>query len=112
MADDVQPAEGQGAEVEGGIFAPYLDAVPEEHRETVAAYLKDAEKNVNERISKASEIEKRLGPYQDVLDPAAYPPDQLQELLAWHQQVTATPEAFQTWLSETAQEAGLTVKET
>ncbi len=110
MADDVQPPEGQGAEPEGGIFAPYLEAVPEEHRATVAGYLKDAEKNVNERISKASEIEKTLGPYKD-LDLSNYPPDQLQELLAWHQQVTATPEAFQTWLSDTAKEAGLTLAE-
>ncbi len=110
MPDDVQPDQGQGAEGEGGIFAPYLEAVPEEHRETVAGYLKDAEKNVNKRISEASEIEKTLGPYKD-LDLSAYPPDQLQELLAWHQQVTATPEAFQTWLADTAKEAGLTVQE-
>lgn len=107
MADNVQPDQGQGGEAEGGIFAPYLEAVPAEHRETVAGYLKDAEKNVNERISKASEIEKTLGPYKDV-DLSGYPPDQLQELLAWHQQVTATPEAFQTWLTETAKENGLT----
>lgn len=111
MADDVQPTEGQGSDAEGGIFAPYLEAVPAEHRETVAGYLKDAEKNVNERISKASEIEKTLGPYKDVLDPNSYPPDQLQELLAWHQQVTATPEAFQSWLAETAKENGLTAAE-
>ncbi len=112
MADDVQPQqdEGQGDGSEGGIFAPYLEAVPQEHRETVAGYLKDAEKNVNKRISEASEIEKTLGPYKD-LDLSNYPPDQLQELLAWHQQVTATPEAFQSWLAEQAKEAGLTPSE-
>jgi hypothetical protein len=34
----------------------YLSAVPEDAREYVTGYLKDAEKNVNSRLSEAAEI--------------------------------------------------------
>ncbi len=110
MPDDVQPQEGQGGEAEGGIFAPYLEAVPEEHRETVAGYLKDAEKNVNKRISEASEIEKTLGPYREFVEKRGerYPPDVLDELAGWHEQTTETPEAFDAWFADLAKERGWT----
>jgi hypothetical protein len=112
MDEPVQGQEPQGGEPDGGIFAPYLDAVPQEHRDTVAGYLKDAEKNVNDRISKASELEKTLGPYKDVQGLDRYQPEDLSQLLAWHQEVTSSDEAFQNWLAQTAGEAGFTKAET
>jgi len=112
MPDDVQDQGSQGGEAtDGGIFAPYLEAVPDEARESVASYLKDAEKNVNERIAKASEIEKTLGPYQQVEGLSNYQPDQLQELLGWHQQIVSSPEAYQQWLAQEAEQAGFTKAE-
>lgn len=112
MPDPVQPDEGQGGEATTGLFDSYLQAVPEEHRETVTGYLKDAEKNVNSRLEKAAELEKNLGPYQQVEALNQYDPGQLNELLAWHQQVTASDEAFQQWLAQAAGEAGFTKAET
>ncbi len=111
MAENVQPTEGQGDEATGGLFDSYLQAVPEEHREAVTGYLKDAEKNVNSRLQQAAELEKQLGPYKDVQGLSEYPPELLSEVLGWHKQVTETPEAFQTWLAEAAKEAGLTAAE-
>lgn len=112
MPDDVQPTEGQGTDGDGGIFAPYLEAVPEEHRETVTGYLKDAEKNVNERLAEASELKKTWEPYKQVEALTQYQPEALNELLAWHQQVTSSDEAFQDWLAQAAGEAGFTKAET
>jgi hypothetical protein len=110
MPDDVQPDPGQGAQGTG-IFDSYLQAVPEEHRETVTGYLKDAEKNVNERLQEAAKLKETWEPYQQVETLQAYPPEQLSELLAWHQQVTSSDEAFQQWLANAAKEAGLTPAE-
>lgn len=109
---DEQPVEGQDATASTGLFDSYLQAVPEDARETVASYLKDAEKNVNSRLEKAAELEKTWGPYQNVDALSQYPPEQLSELLAWHQQVTSSDEAFQQWLSQAAGEAGFTKAET
>lgn len=110
MAEDVQVPEGaqgsEGTTTEGGLFDSYLSAVPDDARETVASYLKDAEKNVNSRLEKAAELEKTLGPYQQV-DLSGYPPEQLQELLAWHQQVTSSDDALKAWVEQTAREQGL-----
>lgn len=110
MPDDVQPGEGQGSEASGGLFDSYLQTVPQDARDTVASYLQDASKKVEDRLEEAATIQKSLGAYRDV-DLSAYPPEQLSELLAWHQQVTSTPEAFQQWLANTAKEAGLTLQE-
>lgn len=98
---------GQGTESQGGsIFDPYLQSVPEDARDYVGNYLKDAERNVNSRLAEAADIQKRFGPYSDV-DFSAYGPQQLNDLLAWHQSVTASPQTFNEWLSEAAKEAGL-----
>ncbi len=107
MDDPVQDQESQGGEATGGLFDSYLNAVPDDARETVASYLKDAEKNVNSRLEQAAQLEKSLGPYKDV-DLSGYDPEDLSQLIAWHQQVTASDEAFQAWLREQAEEAGLT----
>ncbi len=108
MPDDVQPGEGQGSEATGGLFDSYLSTVPEDSRETVESYLKDASKQVDSRLQEAAEIQKSLGPYQQVEALRQYDPEQLNELLAWHQQVTSSDEAFREWLAATAQETGLT----
>jgi hypothetical protein len=107
MPDPVQGQEPQGGEDTGGLFDSYLQAVPEDARETVASYLKDAEKNVNSRLSEAAELQKSFGAYKDV-DLSGYDPEDLSQLIAWHQQVTSSDEAYRTWLTEQAQEAGLT----
>jgi hypothetical protein len=112
MADDVQPQEGQGDAGTGGLFDSYLQAVPEDARETVESYLKDAEKNVNSRLEEAAELKKTWEPYKDVQDSLSqYDPEQLSELFAWHQQVTASPEAFNEWLAQASKEAGITPQE-
>jgi hypothetical protein len=111
MPDDLQPGEGQG-DAGTGIFDPYLQAVPEDARDAVAGYLKDAEKNVNGRLQQAAELEKTWEPYKDVRDTlTSYDPEQLSQLLAWHQQVTADDGAFQAWIRQAAQEAGLSLQE-
>jgi hypothetical protein len=108
MADELQPDQGQGPDTTGGIFDSYLNAVPEEHRETVTGYLKDAEKNVNERLAEAANLKKEWEPYKEVGALSSYSPEDLAQLLEWHQQVSASPDAYQTWLATAAQEAGLT----
>lgn len=112
MPEDVQPETGQGGEATGGLFDSYLQTVPEDGRETVASYLKDASKNVESRLQEAAEIQKTLGPYRQVESLSGYEPEQLSELLAWHQQVTSSEEAYQQWLANAAKEAGLTPAET
>ncbi len=107
MAENVQPVEGQGGEATGGLFDSYLQAVPEEHRETVTGYLKDAEKNVNERIAKASELEKQWGPYSEIQN--LPPPEQLSELLAWSNETLTSQERFDEWVTELAQAKGMTM---
>ena len=109
MPDDVQGTEPQGGEA--GTFESYLQSVPEDAREYVAPYLKEAEKNVNGRLQEAAEFKSAWEPYQQVEALSAYPPEQLSELLAWHQQVTSSDEAFRTWLEQTAGEAGITPQE-
>ena len=111
MPDDVQPVEGQGTEATPGIFDSYLQAVPEDARDAVAGYLKDAEKNVNERLSEASELKKTWEPYKQVEALSQYPPEQLRELLGWHQSVSASDDAFQQWLAQEAEAAGFTKAE-
>jgi hypothetical protein len=111
MPDDLQPGnEGQG-DASTGIFDPYLQAVPEDARETVASYLKDAEKNVNGRLAEAAELQKTFGAFKDVEGLTTYDPADLSQLIAWHQSVTANPDVYKEWLSREAQEAGLTQAE-
>jgi hypothetical protein len=111
MPDDLQPDQGQG-DAGGGLFDSYLQTVPEDGRETVESYLKDASRNVESRLQEAADLKKTWEPYQPVQDTLrAYDPEQLQELLAWHQQVTSSDEAYQRWLGNAAKEAGLTPAE-
>jgi hypothetical protein len=110
MPDDLQPDQGQGDASTPGIFDPYLQAVPEDAREYVAGYLKDAEKNVNGRLSQASELEKTFGPYKDV-DLTGYDPETLSQLVTWHQQITSNPDAYRQFVETEAKELGITPAE-
>src|ERR1700685_1346510 len=109
MPDDLQPDEGQG-DAGTGIFDPYLSAVPEDARDAVAGYLKDAEKNVNGRLAEAAELQKSWGPYKDV-DLSNYDPETLSQLIAWHQQTTADPDAYKQFIEGEAKELGITPAE-
>lgn len=111
MDDPVQGDQPQGGEATETPLESFLSTVPEAQREYVEPYLKEAEKNVNGRLQAAAELQKTWEPYKDTLDPQLYPPEQLSELLAWHQQVTSSDEAYQEWLGNAAKEAGLTPKE-
>jgi hypothetical protein len=109
MADDVQPDEGQGTEATGSQFDSYLQTVPSEAREAAESWFKDTSKGLNEKLDEAAAIRKTWEPYESVKDTlASYPPEQLSELLAWHQQVTSSDEAFKEWLGNASKEAGLT----
>ena len=57
-AQDTVPGGDQGSAGQG-IFDSYLASVPEDQRETVAGYLKDAEKTVNSRFQEAAELQKK-----------------------------------------------------
>lgn len=107
MTDDVQPDEGQGGDG-GSPYDSYLQSVPEQAREAAETWFKDTSKGLEAKLSEAAEIRKTWEPYKDALDPKAYPPEQLSELLAWHKQVTSSDEAFKEWLGGAAKEAGLT----
>lgn len=108
MPDDPQP--GEGREDAGGEspFDSYLQSVPEQAKDAAEAWFRDTNKGIGSKLQEAAEIKKTWEPYQNALDPQAYPPEQLSELLAWHKQVTSSDEAFKEWLSGAAKEAGLT----
>jgi hypothetical protein len=112
MPDDTQPDEGQGGgEATGSPYDSYLQSVPDGVREAGEAWFKDTAKGLDAKLQEAAELKKTWGPYQQVDALSAYQPEQLSELLAWHQQVTGSPEAFQEWLANAAKEAGLTPQE-
>jgi hypothetical protein len=112
MPDDTQPDEGQGGEEQGGSpYDSFLQTVPEQARDAAEQWFRDTSKGLDAKLEEAAELKKSLGPYQEVQALSAYQPEQLQELLAWHQQVTGSPEAFQEWLANAAKEAGLTPAE-
>lgn len=111
MPDDVQPGEGQGGGGDGGLFDSYLQTVPEDARETVASYLKDASSKVDGRLQEAAEFRKQWEPYQGVEALTQYQPDELQQLLAWHQHIASGEDAYKQWLTNAAKEAGLTLAE-
>jgi hypothetical protein len=105
MPDDLQPDSGQG-DAGTGIFDSYLQNVPEEHREIVGSYLKDAEKNVNGRLEEAATLKSTWEPYQEVEQLTQYDPKELAELLAWHEQVKQE-DGYQRFVAEAAKELGL-----
>lgn len=99
---------GQGTEQtqQGSIFEPYLQSVPEGSRSIVEGYLKDAEKNVNQRLSDAAGLQKQFGEYKDI-DLSGVTPEQLSNLITFVKDIGSDPEAYQGWLREEALEAGL-----
>lgn len=107
MADDAQPPEGQGGDG-GSPYDSYLQTVPDGAREAAEAWFKDTSKSLDAKLQEAAELKQRWEPYKEALDPSQYPPDQLSQLIAWHQHVTSSDEAWRQWLANEAKEAGLT----
>lgn len=107
IADSIAAGEAsQGTSEPEGVFAPYLQEVPEEHRQTVGNYLKDAEKNVNTKLREAADLQSRFGDYKDI-DLNGITPEQLSNVIAFVNDVGSSPDAYQDWLRTEATEAGL-----
>lgn len=98
MDDPVQGEQPQGADSQPGVFDSYLQSVPEDHREPVAQYLKDAERQVNSRLQEAAELRKTWQPYQDA-GVTQLPPDQAQQLLEWYGYIQQEGN-YEQWLRE------------
>src|SRR6185437_14923972 len=113
MDEPVQGGEPQGGEPTGTPtpLESYLQTVPEDQREIVEPHLREHEKKVNGRLQEAAEFRKTWEPFSQVEALKSYQPEQLSELLAWHQQIVSSPDAFQEWLAQAAKEAGLTPAE-
>src|SRR5437899_681924 len=111
MPDDAQPDEGQGSEAIGSPYDSYLQTVPDEARSAAEDWFRDTSKGLDAKLQEAAELKKALGPYQQVEGLSNYQPDQLQELLGWHQQIVSSPEAYQQWLAQEAEQAGFTKAE-
>lgn len=101
---------GQGdSGATGGLFDSYLQSVPEDGRETVAAYLKDAQTNVNGRLEEAAKLKENWGGYDEHLAPfrEVYKPEELAQILSWYNQVSTDEEAYKAFVSEAAKQTGL-----
>lgn len=101
---------GQGEPVgTPGVFDSYLENVPEDGREVVTNYLKDAERHVNGRLSEAAKLEQTWGGYEEHIGPfrEQFKPEEQAQILAWYQQVSQDDNAYQTWLTDAAKKAGL-----
>ncbi len=103
MADDVQPAEGQGGDGDSGLYD--LDSVTPEVREVLEPHLKAIEGNATKKFQEAAAYRKQWEPFEELgvneMDPQA-----LGQLLEFAQMAN-DPEQFQSWVSERAQELGL-----
>jgi hypothetical protein len=112
MPDDVQPGTGQGTEDTGSPYDSYLQSVPDEARGAAEQWFRDTSKGLDAKLQEAAELRQQWEPYKDVQGTlTSYDPEQLSQLLAWHQQVTSSDEAFQGWIKQAAEEAGLTLAE-
>lgn len=113
MSEETQVVENVDATPSGGgVFDSYLEGVPEEHREVVAGFLQDADTGLKGRLSQAEQLEKQWSPYKDIdLSRFQENPQELNDLLAWQQQVTADDATFEAWLDNAAREAGYTKAE-
>jgi hypothetical protein len=107
MADDAQPDEGQGNAAEGGLYDSYLQFVPPEYREQAQAALAADATKVNGRLEEAAQLRQTYEPLSRIEGLDRYDPDQLQQLLGWHQQVTSDDDAYREWLTEAVAAAGL-----
>jgi hypothetical protein len=109
MADDAQPVEGQGAEAaDSGLYD--LDSVAPEVREILEPHLKAIEGNATRKFQEAAEFRKGWAPYEE-LGIKDVPPENLQELLTFAQMANDPTQSdqFNEWLTQVAQERGLTV---
>ena len=104
-----QAAASQGQD-DKGIFDTYLASVPEEHRETVAGYLKDAEKEVNGRFQEAATLQSQFEPFTTIEGLDNYDAETLGQLISWHTGVQAEG-GLEAFVKESAKELGLTFAE-
>lgn len=101
---DVQPAEGQGADVtDSGLYD--LDSVAPEIREHLAPHLKAIEGNVTKKFQEAAEYRKGWAPYEE-LGIKDVPAETVGELLNFLQ-VAGNPEQFAEWWKAAGEERGL-----
>jgi hypothetical protein len=110
MPDDVQPDEGQGTEATESPYDSYLQSVPTEARPAAEQWFRDTSKGLDAKLQEAAELRSTLGPYKEV-DLAGYDPETLSQLIAWHQQTTADPDAYRQFIESEATELGITPKE-
>jgi DNA-binding transcriptional MerR regulator len=110
MSANDTTGDGQGQTQAPGVFDEYLATVPEDGRETVASYLKNAEKEVNSRFEQASALQKQYEPYSKIEGLGNYDPTTLGQLISWHGGVQS-PEGLKAFVTETAKELGLTIAE-
>lgn len=109
MTDDAQPVEGQGSEAGGSPYDSYLETVPAEAREAAETWFRDTSKGLDQKLAEAASLKKTWGPYEPTKDLLQnYTPDDLSQLVEWHQQVTASPETYREWLQAQYEEQGLT----
>lgn len=102
MADDAQPEEGQG-EGGAGLYDSYLQFVPEDRREDALAALKESSSTVDARLREAADIRKTYEPYAQ----AGYGPEEISQLVGWHQEVTSDPEKYREFLKAESEAAGV-----
>jgi hypothetical protein len=110
MPEDVQPTEGQGGEATGGLFDSYLQTVPEQAREAAETWFRDTSKGLDSKLEEAAEFRKAWEPYQNVELLRQYEPNELAELLGWHQQVKQE-DGYREFIANAAAELGLTPAE-
>ncbi len=100
-----QPEEGQGGESQGFVESYLERNVPEDYRTHVEPYLRDVEKNTNERFREHADYRKQWEPYEE-LGLTEYDPESLQNLIQFAQ-MAADEDQFKEWVSSAAREMGL-----
>jgi len=104
MADDPQPPEGgQGGDGGTGLYDSYLQFVPQDQHEAALSHLKEVSQGVEAKLREAADLRTTYEPYTQ----SGYSPEELQQLVNWHQQVTASEDSYREFLKAEAQAAGL-----
>lgn len=108
MPDDVQPAEGQGADgTDSGLYD--LDSVDPEIRDQLTPHLKAIEGNVTKKFQEAAEERKQWQPYEE-LGLKDMNPEAVKQLLDFAQ-LAQNPEQFAQWWKTAGEEMDLFEKD-
>lgn len=102
MADDAQPDEGRG-EGGAGLYDSYLQFVPQDRHQEALAHLKDISSGVETKLREAADLRTTYEPYTQ----SGYGPEELKQLVGWHQQVTSSEDAYREFLKAESEAAGL-----